>query len=345
MEGLLVNATVVGSTAAGVGTHNQNSGDVLLAERAALWLQRLPGASPRQRAAFLRWLRQSPNHVREMLLAVVCDELLRSTYHSADGVAERRPSLPQQRSRSKTKPAPRWRGGWWSQVAAAVIAVCAVSLLLPFGMTDVRSDSVVSTSSGEWQSKTLADGSIVRLGPLTKIQVAYDGNQRLIHLDNGDALFVVAKDPQRPFIVQTDKASVRAIGTVFSVSHSADGIVVTVSEGVVSVSGPLDSNGRATGSAVRLAAAEQVRMDATTPSPSPSAITRQIEVKKELAWTDGWVVFEGMPATEAIDEFNRRNDVQIQLPHPGLGATRIYGRFKIAEPEEFERFVGRLARE
>ncbi len=53
--------------------------NVLLAERAAEWLHRLPNADTQQRKHFVRWLKESPKHVREMLLAMRCDELLRST--------------------------------------------------------------------------------------------------------------------------------------------------------------------------------------------------------------------------------------------------------------------------
>ena len=52
--------------------------DVLLAEQAAEWLLQLPTADVRQRRHFVQWLKESPENVREMLLAMRCDELLRS---------------------------------------------------------------------------------------------------------------------------------------------------------------------------------------------------------------------------------------------------------------------------
>lgn len=61
-------------TGARVGTHDIE--EALLAERAAEWVHRLPNASPQQQAEFFRWLKQSPKHVREMLLAMSWDEWL-----------------------------------------------------------------------------------------------------------------------------------------------------------------------------------------------------------------------------------------------------------------------------
>jgi ferric-dicitrate binding protein FerR (iron transport regulator) len=51
--------------------------DRLLAERAAEWLCRLQTAGPAEKALFVRWLRQSPAHVREMLIAMAWDDFLR----------------------------------------------------------------------------------------------------------------------------------------------------------------------------------------------------------------------------------------------------------------------------
>lgn len=51
--------------------------DRLLAEDAAEWLCRLQMAGPPEKAQFMRWLRQSPAHVREMLIAMAWDDFLR----------------------------------------------------------------------------------------------------------------------------------------------------------------------------------------------------------------------------------------------------------------------------
>lgn len=59
-----------------VGAFRTDAEDVLRAERAAEWLLRLPTASRAEREEFVRWLRASPLHVREMLLAICCDEIL-----------------------------------------------------------------------------------------------------------------------------------------------------------------------------------------------------------------------------------------------------------------------------
>src|SRR6266481_4318868 len=50
--------------------------ELLVAERAADWLRRLDTADASERAAFVAWLKESPRHVREILLATTWDKVL-----------------------------------------------------------------------------------------------------------------------------------------------------------------------------------------------------------------------------------------------------------------------------
>lgn len=49
----------------------------LLAEQAAEWLYRLETADLKEKAEFIRWLKRSPLHVREVLIAAAWNEALR----------------------------------------------------------------------------------------------------------------------------------------------------------------------------------------------------------------------------------------------------------------------------
>ena len=91
-----------------------------------------------------------------------------------------------------------------------------------------------ATDIGEQYRTALADGSLVELNTATRVAVDLTPEERDIHLRKGEAVFEVAKDPSRPFVVKTPLADVRAIGTVFAV-RTENGLEVAVSEGVVSV--------------------------------------------------------------------------------------------------------------
>jgi transmembrane sensor len=82
---------------------------------------------------------------------------------------------------------------------------------------------------------SLSDGSFMVIEPRTRIRVAHDFNQsdRTVVLESGKAQFVVAPQAQLPFTVDADVASIKDIGTIFTVQKTTDSIQVTVSSGKV----------------------------------------------------------------------------------------------------------------
>src|SRR5690606_26847429 len=91
---------------------------------------------------------------------------------------------------------------------------------------------------GEQRTVTLADGSVIELNARSRIKVRYADRERAIDLLQGQALFRVAKDPTKPFIVASGGTYVRAVGTQFDVYKKSVGTVVTVVEGRVAVTTP-----------------------------------------------------------------------------------------------------------
>ncbi len=128
----------------------------------------------------------------------------------------------------------------FSAIAASLLlvtAALAIYLLVPRG--------VYATALGEQRSLVLNDGSTVQLNSLSKIRIRYTEHERTVDLLQGQALFHVAKDAVRPFIVYSRQTRVRAVGTQFDVYRKADGTTVTVVEGRVAILGvpePTDSS-------------------------------------------------------------------------------------------------------
>jgi transmembrane sensor len=92
-----------------------------------------------------------------------------------------------------------------------------------------------STDIGERRSITLADGSTVDLNARSQLRVEFSKTERRVELLGGQALFQVTKDMQRPFIVHSGDATVRAVGTQFDVYRKTHGTTITVLEGRVAV--------------------------------------------------------------------------------------------------------------
>jgi transmembrane sensor len=135
----------------------------------------------------------------------------------------------------------------WSLAAAlaAVIVGAALVTWLQFGR-----GTLYATAIGEQRSIVLADGSTIALGARSRVRVHFMDQERDVEFLAGEALFGVAKDPARPFVVTTNNARVHAVGTQFDVHKRASGTTVTVLEGRVVVyspsvrSDPLPQNSR-----------------------------------------------------------------------------------------------------
>lgn len=186
-----------------------------------------------------------------------------------------------------------------------------------------------STNVGEQKVVRLADGTRVTLDTDSEVRVELTPEQRDIRLTRGQALFDVAKDPARPFVVSTDNGQVRAIGTRFEVGLRASGMKVTLIEGSVEVRNSAREGG---GGTWTLAAGEQVTINKNTP---PLSKPKSVDVAASTSWTTGRLVFHETRLADAVDEVNRYSRAKIELKADDLAARPINGAFQAGDPEAF----------
>jgi len=74
----------------------------------------------------------------------------------------------------------------------------------------------------------LSDGTEVHLNASSTLRFPFifPGKTREVYLE-GEAYFIVAKNPKQPFIVHTPSTSVRALGTAFNINSYDAGMIVT----------------------------------------------------------------------------------------------------------------------
>lgn len=190
------------------------------------------------------------------------------------------------------------------------------------------------TQIGEMRVIPLGDGSVVTLNTNSEIVVRFSKLQRYIELRRGEALFDVAKNKARPFIVQSDATQVRAVGTSFSVKALPDQPVqVLVREGIVEVKRP----------GVPVAPTVLVAMNSRAIAPREAPIATQplesAEVGRELAWRVGRLAFHGETLGEAAAQFARYSDVHIQIDDPEIAREKVIGLFVSTDPVGFANAV------
>lgn len=203
---------------------------------------------------------------------------------------------------------------------ATATAVVALSLGAWFWLGD---RSLVSTAVGEQRVVQLADGSTVRLDTGSAIRVRFDDGERRIQLERGQALFTVARDPERPFVVDAGDAEVTAVGTVFDVRRMDGAVQVTLVEGVVDV--------------IRTAGAPPSRMRAGQQAQVTAAAvsTRAVDPAKATSWTDGRLVFEDTPLRTAVAEVNRYLERPVILDDGVAGDVPVNGVFRVGDRAAF----------
>jgi transmembrane sensor len=316
------------------------------AEHAAHWLVALQSEelSSQERADFIDWLRESPLHVSEMLHACRLHRDL-SAFSKWDRVApfsddqlSRVIRLLPRQQHTRT-PIPRIRT--WVRRSAS-LAACVVGLaILSVIVVAQLGQTVWKTQWGERREVTLSDGSIMDLAPYSEVRVRYEVNARMIALDHGEALFHVAKNADRPFIVQAAHTRVRAVGTVFNVERSDQGVSVTVVEGQVTVTQqPADTRGSGAHDAsaatdVSLGVDEQLVIS----SAGEATAIRKVKGEMEVAWAAGQLIFDNESVADIARRFNLYNRIQIQVLDRDLAARRVSGMFRATDPDSFVAFV------
>lgn len=202
-----------------------------------------------------------------------------------------------------------------------IIAALSASLYRMGFLDRMRADYY--TAVGEVRSVTLADGSRVDLNTDTAIAVRYSENERRILLLRGEAFFEVARNPERPFVVDDSILKARAVGTRYGVRAQSGGSSgdVQVEEGKVEVTGGNDRVLLQAGQAASLT--EYSRL----------AVTR-IDVANETAWRGGKLVFSGQPLRDVLATLGRYRHGRIVALDSAAAEQRVSGVFDLNDTDQ-----------
>jgi len=295
-------------------------------QAAAEWFVRLQDAqvSMDEVVAWQNWVSESPRHADAFARIEETSQALRSLtsltavparHLAADGYDGSVPLRDYAKLRARRRP--------WLALAAAIAGVAIAAVFW-----NNSSPSVYTTAVGENRRVALADGSTIALGGDTRVEVALSRKVRSIELARGEALFKVAKDPDRPFEVRAGAATVIAVGTEFNVQRGSDRAIVLVTEGRVLVEPvshflPLSVllEFKPKLRPVHLDAGQQTMagiagIEEPTRVEDPTAAT---------AWQTGRLAFHLQPLRYVLEDVNRYAPKRIVLGDDALGSLVITG--------------------
>jgi transmembrane sensor len=297
------------------------------------------------RLRFIEWLRRSPEHIQAYLeVSGVWSELPSSDpagrFDIAFLIARARnesdviplspvnPRLPPVPSAAKSRAFREFPRRPVQAAAALALLGSITSLFLWIDRDTARS---YSTGIGEQRTIQLMDGSTVELNARSRVEVRLTDRRRDVALIEGQALFRVAKDRHRPFVVRAGEAEVRAVGTEFDIYRKHTETVVTVVEGRVETYPGSDGDGAAP---VVLSAGEQLTV-------LPHTVTKatRADTVAATAWVQQRLIFEEMPLSEVAEEFNRYNRRPLAIDDPELQALKISGVYSSTDPASLINFL------
>lgn len=306
-------------------------------EQAEVWFARLLAAdcSAEERAAFERWRLARPANAA----AYAATERLWSKLDGLEddeviGPLAAQALQPEPMSDWMTaieqrpqRPAPRRRSRWHLPAAlAAGLLVAVLGLrLVPQWWSEPEPQHYRTAAVTD--SITLADGSRVQLDVATQVDVRLGRRTRDVQLLQGRAIFEVAHDATRPFVVRVGEGQVTALGTRFQVDRENGQIAVTLVEGRVAVA-RTGTEAEDAGE-IHLAAGEQAVYSPQTMRWS----SHKTDAVAATSWAQGFHTFSATPLAEAVREINRYSPHKLRLADTSLGTLPLSGNFKTGDAD------------
>jgi len=282
-------------------------------QTAEAWLARMrrSGVDERDQAAFLEWLEQDEDHLRQYEAAKADLASLAPLAGAFRGDLAR---LGRRRSSDGGRRV-LIAGGLATAVVAAAVVV----------WPSLQPDHVgpaprfYISAPGQIEDFVLDDGSRVTLDANSSIQVAFADNARRVTLVQGAAYFDVVHNAARPFQVAVADRRVIVTGTRFVAALRGSQAEVSLLEGRVVISRHDVAKSQAGDQAVALIPGQS----AVFTSGAEQLVLARRNIEVATAWRDRRLVFHDAPLSQVIEEVGRYVDMPMTLVDPRLGKVRV----------------------
>jgi transmembrane sensor len=287
------------------------------AEAAARWFACLQGeaATGDDWLSFERWLQSSSAHAQayERLENLWIDLEYAPVAKELGG----RPLLAARRQRP-VRGAPRdqlRRRALWG-AAAAIAASLVVAVGVGLQSPGVATQTYV-TSAGQTRDIALADGTHIRLNAASRITVRFERDARRVEMADAEAVFDVAHDAKRPFLIGVGDRQVRVVGTEFNLRNRQGLVDLTVRRGTVEVR-PADSLQSAP---TRVTVGQEL----THTIGQAFQVLKVSDPDVTFAWTNGQLIYRDQPLSDVAADLSRRFGTPVRTADARTAALRFSG--------------------
>jgi transmembrane sensor len=227
------------------------------------------------------------------------------------------------------RPSLAWKDNQAYRMVAILLVAFGMAILvnLYFPSKSPQIEAIaISETVNHWappgvkSSFTLSDGSKIMLNAgssLTYIK-GFEPHQRVLELE-GEAFFEVAKDPDRPFIVNSRGLTTTALGTSFNIkAYDTAALDIALVSGLVEVTISLGESQQ-----VNLQQGQGIRVDMKARTVSKY----EYEEDVLLAWTRKTIIFQKTPMEEIKKTLENWYGVQISYINKPSRDLEISGKF------------------
>jgi transmembrane sensor len=227
------------------------------------------------------------------------------------------------------------RGNQWARAGVAA-GVAAALTLVAAGLWSHYSADVADrtvefvTGPGEFVTIQMGDGTILRLGPESRVRATDASRDRGIWLE-GHAFLAVADQDGAPFRVRTRLGDASVLGTRFDMHVRDNRLQLVVVDGRVSLASA-DGAGNVEVKEGQTSLLEQGGL------PTVRAVT---DLSGALEWLGRGMFFQSTPLDQVAREIERLYGIRVRLTDPSLASRTVTAWFT---DQSFEQVVSAVCR-
>ena len=157
------------------------------------------------------------------------------------------------------------------------------------------------------EKMTLTDGSAITLNKKSSVTTVFSKKERRVRLQ-GEAYFAVAKDAEKPFVIEVNTLQVKVVGTAFKIDNLSQPskVIVVVEEGIVEVKGRNNMK--------RLTKNEKAIYDIAT----GNFEMKQNDDVNTMAFKSRELVFEKTALKDVILKINEFYNASVEIASPDI---------------------------
>lgn len=284
-------------------------------EQALDWLVRLQCAGEDDERAFAAWLAEAEENAAAYLQA-----------EALWNGASLRQVAGQLQQHQRNSLRARLRRHWKPLATAALLVVG----LFTVGNLPVRLQADHLTQVGERQRLHLDDSANVLLNTDSALANEVRDGRRIARLLQGEAYFQVAKGTQPALEIQAGPLRAQAHDTDFAVRYLDGQAQVRVQRGDLDVQAASDR--------IRLSAGDSISI-----GPNGLGQRQRVDMRRELAWVDGRLVFENCPLSQVLAEVRRYYPGWIINRNAALDSLTVTGNYRLDQPLETLRALAQIS--